>query len=155
MVVNKKYPTFHDLREILAHSIFSDIAFIVLYSMSVIYHFIYVICSDLYGNWLVWSIKPKTLLIILLSLHSLSFYIFSWSFYNRDLQWFALNCIFRAICGTAPQGGFMAPHVWEIVGRKNPTIFKCCHVIILNFIRWFPQVFRKSRQGILTRTHAF
>ena len=32
-------------------------------------------------------------------------------------------------CGqliTAPQGGFIAPHVWEIVGRKNLTIFKGC-----------------------------
>ena len=27
----------------------------------------------------------------------------------------------------APQGGFRAPHVWEIVGRKNLTVFKGCH----------------------------
>ena len=27
----------------------------------------------------------------------------------------------------APQGGFIVPHVWEIVGRKNHTIFKGCH----------------------------
>ena len=27
---------------------------------------------------------------------------------------------------TAPQGGFIAPHVWEIVGRNNLTIFKSC-----------------------------
>ena len=27
----------------------------------------------------------------------------------------------------APQGGFIAPHVWEIVCRKNLTIFKGCH----------------------------
>ena len=26
-----------------------------------------------------------------------------------------------------PQGGFIAPHVWGIVGRKNLTIFKGCH----------------------------
>ena len=27
----------------------------------------------------------------------------------------------------APQSGFTAPHVREIVGRKNLTIFKGCH----------------------------
>ena len=27
----------------------------------------------------------------------------------------------------APQSGFIAPHVWEIVGGKNLTIFKGCH----------------------------
>ena len=27
----------------------------------------------------------------------------------------------------APQGGFMTPHVWEIVCRKNLAIFKDCH----------------------------
>ena len=27
----------------------------------------------------------------------------------------------------APLGGFIAPHVWEIVCRKNLTIFKGCH----------------------------
>ena len=27
----------------------------------------------------------------------------------------------------APQGGFIALHVWEIVGRKNLTVFKGCH----------------------------
>ena len=27
----------------------------------------------------------------------------------------------------APHGGFIAPHVREIVGRKNLTIFKGCH----------------------------
>ena len=26
-----------------------------------------------------------------------------------------------------PQGGFIAPHVREIVGRKNLTMFKGCH----------------------------
>ena len=28
---------------------------------------------------------------------------------------------------TASLGTFIAPHVWEIVGRKNLTIFKGCH----------------------------
>ena len=28
---------------------------------------------------------------------------------------------------SAPQGVFIAPHVWEIVGRQNFTIFKVCH----------------------------
>ena len=36
--------------------------------------------------------------------------------------------IFRCVrLIAAPQGGFIAPHVWEIVCRKNVTIFKCCH----------------------------
>ena len=26
-----------------------------------------------------------------------------------------------------PQSGFIAPHVWEVVGRKNLTISKGCH----------------------------
>ena len=26
-----------------------------------------------------------------------------------------------------PQGGFIAPHAWEIVCRKNLAIFKVCH----------------------------
>ena len=26
----------------------------------------------------------------------------------------------------SPQGSFIAPHAWEIVGRKNLTIFKVC-----------------------------
>ena len=26
-----------------------------------------------------------------------------------------------------PQGGFIVPHIWEIVVRKNLTIFKGCH----------------------------
>ena len=27
----------------------------------------------------------------------------------------------------APQGSFIGPHVWEIEGRNNLTIFKGCH----------------------------
>ena len=27
----------------------------------------------------------------------------------------------------APQGGFIAQYIWEIVGRKNLTIFKGCY----------------------------
>ena len=34
---------------------------------------------------------------------------------------------FDSVIIAAPEGGFMGPHVWEIVGRKNLTIFKGCH----------------------------
>ena len=36
----------------------------------------------------------------------------------------------------APQGGFIAPHVWEIVGRKNLAIFKGCRYSWFYMISW-------------------
>ena len=38
-----------------------------------------------------------------------------------------LKILFSVRLIAAPQGGFIAPHVWEIVCRKNLTIFKGYH----------------------------
>ena len=53
----------------------------------------------------------------------------------------------------ARQGGFIVPYVWEIVARKNLTIFEGCH--FPRFYNWFDWVSWKSRQRISIRTHAF
>ena len=45
----------------------------------------------------------------------------------------------------APQGGFIAPHVWEIAGRKNLAIFKGCHY------SWFYMMISWSFQKIETK----
>ena len=55
---------------------------------------------------------------------------------------------------TAPQGGFIALHVWEIVGRKNLTIFRGCHYSRFNIMisSSFPKIVTKnlnSDPGIL------
>ena len=42
-----------------------------------------------------------------------------------------------------PQGGFIAPHVSEIVGRKNLTIFKGCHYSRLYLMISLSLSFRK------------
>ena len=41
--------------------------------------------------------------------------------------------LFKAILIAPPQGGFI-PYVWEIVGKKNLTIFKGCHYSIFYII---------------------
>ena len=50
----------------------------------------------------------------------------------------------------APQGGFIALHVWEIRCKKDLTFSN--FTTLLHVIHWFPQVFRKSRQRTSTRT---
>ena len=58
------------------------------------------------------------------------YFIYDFSFRRTRSYWrvFSNQCLgplFQLIA--APQSGFIAPHVWEIVGWKNLTIFKGCH----------------------------
>ena len=49
----------------------------------------------------------------------------------------------RGFLIAACQGGFIAPHVWEIAGRKDLTIFKSCHY------SWFYMIISSSFLYIL------
>ena len=62
-------------------------------------------------------------------------------------QKYPKNFVFQRFIA-ACQGGFIVPHVWEIVVRKNLTPCE-------GFMFWFDRVFRKSRQRVSTPAHAF
>ena len=45
---------------------------------------------------------------------------------HAEKQFVLSTSFFMIYVITTPQDGFIAPHVWEIVGTKNLTIFKGC-----------------------------
>ena len=60
--------------------------------------------------------------MILISFKKCNMFITSLKLKNAILHFYMFSFFIAAL-----QGGFIAPHLWEIACRKNLTIFKGCH----------------------------